>query len=99
MVWATPSLCVNPPLTPVAVPPCFAGDMSPFDKEDASAFRKVRSHCAHPPPLAHTADAVHHHQERNGGNYGSGTQELQRRNYVEKKEVRLSCAICALISP
>jgi hypothetical protein len=32
--------------------------------------------------------ATIHSQERNGGNYGSGTQELQRRNYVEKKEVR-----------
>jgi len=41
------------------------GDMSPFEKDDVSAFRK----------------------ERNGGNYGSGTQELQRRNYVEKKEL------------
>ena len=26
-------------------------------------------------------------RERNGGNYGSGTQELQRRNYVERKEL------------
>jgi tetratricopeptide (TPR) repeat protein len=26
-------------------------------------------------------------QERNGGNYGSGTQELQRRNYIERKEL------------
>ena len=30
-------------------------------------------------------------QERNGGNYGSGTQELQRRNYIERKEARTRC--------
>lgn len=28
-----------------------------------------------------------HLQERAGGNYGAGTQELQRRNYVERKEL------------
>jgi hypothetical protein len=31
-------------------------------------------------------------QERNGGNYGSGTQELQRRNYIERKEARFTAA-------
>lgn len=61
------------------------GDMSPFEKDDVSAFRKVRSQRdLSSMALVLTNDTA---QERNGGNYGSGTQELQRRNYVEKKEL------------
>lgn len=41
------------------------GDLSPFEKDGSTAFRK----------------------ERNSGNYGAGTQEVQRANYVTRKEL------------
>ena len=68
-----------------------AGDLSAFDKTDSSQFMKARAaararrHCLTARPWLTPRPAAA--QERNGGNYGSGTQELQRRNYIERTEL------------
>ena len=59
--------------------------MTPFDKLDNNQFKKVRGRARLASARAQRSPP---RQERNGGNYGAGTQEVQRQNYVMRKEVR-----------